>query len=499
MRMNSLELNIDSAVDQQVALDKGSQPAKGSWMQALASHYDWIRRAHPDRKLLLAMDIDGTIIDMRNHVAHALRVFDRQHGTEWFSSLRAEEIGFHESRLHEFLQTLPIPPLESLKIEEFVTEYWWGEDAIFAAHQPFAGALEVARWFQLQPRTEVVFVTGRPERIRERTLASLQRLGDAHRLRVTDDQLKMKRDHEDVPAAKIRSLTDYASEGCVPFAFIDNEPENLAAVYLSRQFDDTLLLHADTIFLSSRSLLPESSLSGRDYELLGLASLGHVPDRIQFVWHGANTSERLDTFVSSSAHWAEMDIRRNPNDGKLVLGDTVVAAAGDPTADPAGDEEAAKPLELGPALMRLKESGRAAKLDIKEQGILKETVATCREAGLDGENLWFSADLADLSPVEFKYLSARYPMSTIQTPIDDFAAQMVADESMGRRVLDHLRLTGINRVSVSATHRRLHRLITNLQEAGWAVNVYNVKGLEEFLRSILLTPDSITSDFDFNR
>lgn len=493
MQTKSPNLAVSEAFLRQQTPSNPTDAAKRSWMEALAGHYKWMRRAHPDKQLLLAMDIDGTIIDMRNHIAHALRVYDRQHDTQWFKSLRIEEVGFHESRLHEYLLTRPIPRAEAATIEEFVTGYWWGEDAIFAAHQPFSGALEVARWFQLQPDTDVVFVTGRPERIRERTLASLKRLGDTHRLRITGSQLKMKRDDEDVPEAKIRGLSELSDSGGMPFAFIDNEPENLAAVYISRKFDDTLLLHADTIFLSSKSLLPESSLSGRDYELLGLAGLGHVPARIQFVWHGVSTARTLAKFLESPIKWAELEVKRTPETGHLAVGSAI-------SPQSSNEADGSAPwgwLDLRETLMAIKVTGRAARLAIKEAGILKETLAACRDSGLGDEDLWFSANLADLSPDEFKYLRACYPASTIQTPIDNFASQLMADASMAERVFNHLTLTGINRMSVGAAHPRLSRLITVVQEAGWEVSVDDVRGLEGFLRAVLLTPDSITSDFDF--
>ena len=45
------------------------------------------------------------------------------------------------------------------------------------AHRPFRGVLEVIRWFQLQPNTEVGLNSGRPEDLRAETLTTLNRLG----------------------------------------------------------------------------------------------------------------------------------------------------------------------------------------------------------------------------------------------------------------------------------------------------------------------------------
>jgi phosphoglycolate phosphatase-like HAD superfamily hydrolase len=42
------------------------------WMHALADHLDRSRRSYPDDELAVVFDIDGTIVDSRHLVVHAL-------------------------------------------------------------------------------------------------------------------------------------------------------------------------------------------------------------------------------------------------------------------------------------------------------------------------------------------------------------------------------------------------------------------------------------------
>lgn len=47
-----------------------------SWMKTLAGYYEVMRRKYPKEKLLIAFDIDGTILDMRHMIKYTLKTFD---------------------------------------------------------------------------------------------------------------------------------------------------------------------------------------------------------------------------------------------------------------------------------------------------------------------------------------------------------------------------------------------------------------------------------------
>ena len=88
----------------------------GDWMRRLAEHYAGVRRSSPDDRLLIVFDIDGTILDLRHMVRHVLLDYDREHGTDFFRGLRAEDVDVHENRVEEFLigRTLPAETREQV-------------------------------------------------------------------------------------------------------------------------------------------------------------------------------------------------------------------------------------------------------------------------------------------------------------------------------------------------------------------------------------------------
>ncbi len=53
------------------------------WMTELASHYEKVRDQHPQDRLIILFDIDGTILDSRHLVHHVLQAFDEEHGTSF--------------------------------------------------------------------------------------------------------------------------------------------------------------------------------------------------------------------------------------------------------------------------------------------------------------------------------------------------------------------------------------------------------------------------------
>src|SRR6266498_625669 len=74
------------------------------WMWELAQHYERMRRAYPDDDLCVVFNVDGTILDARYLVAHALLAYDREHATEYFIGLHFEDVTVHENRIDLFLE-----------------------------------------------------------------------------------------------------------------------------------------------------------------------------------------------------------------------------------------------------------------------------------------------------------------------------------------------------------------------------------------------------------
>ncbi len=202
------------------------------WMRRLADHYARFRQDYPDDRLLIVFDIDGTILDLRHMVRHVLLDYDRAHGSDFFHGLGVEEVDVHENRVEEFLTARALPAQTRERVLSWYLERRWQPESVLAAHRPYRGVLEVIRWFQLQPETFVGLNTGRPERLRDETLRSLNALGREYRVEFRSDLLAMNAagGEDDVIESKVAGLRRFADAGYRTFAVVDNEPAVIAAL-----------------------------------------------------------------------------------------------------------------------------------------------------------------------------------------------------------------------------------------------------------------------------
>ncbi len=298
----------------------GVEPVN-NWMKELALHYDATRRRYPDDTLMILFDIDGTIVDMRHLVLNVLQGYDRAHGTTYFGHLDISSITVHENRVEDLLGELMLPP----ETREDVLKWWsakrWESQAMMDYHHPIEGAFEVIRWFQMQPGAVVGLNTGRPEKLRDVTLRSLNRLGEKHQVTFDSDLLHMNPGEweSDVAGSKVAGVVKFQRAGYRVFAMVDNEPANLAAVHEVAGCDVILPVHAHTIFESECRELPACSPSGSDYMLADLAQEEDLPEDMQFVWHGINDRANLRQFLASEVEWGEVDVRTDPHLNDLVL------------------------------------------------------------------------------------------------------------------------------------------------------------------------------------
>jgi hypothetical protein len=131
------------------------------WMRALAEHLDRVRLSYPGDELVLVFDIDGTIVDSRHLVVHALLAYDRDHGTDHFRGITAEDVSDHESLVDEIIDPFALP--EPVRHD---VRAWYLDlprsDAVAASHLP-TGCLS-DRWFQLQPATRIDSTPGASSR-----------------------------------------------------------------------------------------------------------------------------------------------------------------------------------------------------------------------------------------------------------------------------------------------------------------------------------------------
>ena len=463
-----------------------------NWMSALAAHYEAMRRRYPDETLLLLFDIDGTILDMRHMSLYILRLYDLTHATSHFGNLTLDDISAYEGQIDRLLHSLGVPEDEHQDILAAYAEEEWSLLAIFESHRPFDGVLEVIRWFELQPDTRVGLNTGRPESMRGDTLQTLNRLGQSYRVHFESDLLWMAGPEFKgrVPQAKAAGVEHFEKRGYRVIVMIDNEPENLAAIHDRHTDDDLLLLHADTLFESTRNHLPAKAVAGNRYELTALIPEQALPRRIQFVWHGVNDEANLRQFMASDINWAECDVILNPTGTRLLLRHDTF------------DDMRLWPGEsiraLDPMLARLADSGRSIVFDLKEGGRAVDRLLRLLEAyWIDDSRLWFNGSVERLGEAGFRELRAAHPCATLQTPVDGIAELICGEPARAEEVLRTYRSWGISRLSIDWGNEHLRPCLTLLDQWGFDVNIYNVPNLEAFLQAVLWMPRSITSDFNF--
>ena len=140
-----------------------------------------MRLAYLEDELAVVFDIDGTIVDTRHLVVHVLLSYDRHHGTEHFRGITTGDVVDHETQVDEILGRFTLSERVRRDVRAWYVERFRDPEAVAASHHPYQGVLGVIRWFQLHPRTHMAINTGRPESMRELTVASLNALGAVHR------------------------------------------------------------------------------------------------------------------------------------------------------------------------------------------------------------------------------------------------------------------------------------------------------------------------------
>ena len=460
-------------------------------MRRLADHYQRTRAAYPEDELIVLFDIDGTILDLRYMMLRLIRRYDQERGTAHFRNLALADIDVMEYQIEQLLDGMEwLTDDDRADVAAYYRARYWERDVMFESHRPFAGVMEVMRWFDIQPGTSVGINTARPECMRADTLRSLNALGAEFKIRFADELVFMSPypwDDYSIDSSKREGVRYFQRMGYRVAAFVDNEPANLEAVAGMDGAEGILLLHADTLFESARSRLPRATVSGDTYDITELASPHTLPRHVQFVWRGIEDRAAFARFIESGVQWCEAAVRTDPATGRLAL-----------NRDPIDETRPTEPIELADALDIVFDACRSIKLDIPEDGetfdALVDAIAG-RRAGFDG--LWFSASLDVLGERGFSRLRREFPDAIIQCPVDFLAPLIMAMPEDAERILKTVSEWGVDRVSISWKNLLRRQALGALQDWGWDVNIYNVPDLESFLRAALLLPTSLTADFDF--
>lgn len=463
-----------------------------NWMKTLADCFLEVGAQYPGEPRMLVSDIDGTIIDMRYLVLSVLQSYDEERGTAYFTRLRPSDVTVHENQIEQLLERLAVPASERSAVVDWYLERRWEKDTILATHRPFPGVFPMIRWFQLQPNTSVGLLSGRPEKLREVTLQSLNRLGDTHRVHFSDELLIMNPGDwdKDVEAIKIAGLQRFQDQGYHVFAMIDNEPSVLEALAPMAEGTGMLLLHADTIFESGPTSIPIGTARGNNYGLTDLvASEEALPPNVQLVWHGVNDEDNLRQFFASDVLWAEFDIRQNSAGEFICRHDSFEVT-------PALPDEVWLYFER--VVREIFKHNRAIKLDLKGgNDVLDHVLEIVIDEGFTEDRLWFNGDIETTREEGFRRIRAEHPDAIVQCPIAWLSPLIAAAPAEARKTLEMLTSWGISRFSVDWEHHLAHEMFDELVSWGYEVNFYSVPDLEAFLQAVLLLPSSVTSDFNF--
>jgi hypothetical protein len=455
---------------------------RSTWMHRLVEHYRAMRARYPDDELVVVFDIDGTIIDTRHLIRHALHLFDRARGTDHFRSLSLDDVDVHETEIASLLTRFDLSEREHDEIVEFYLRHLWSHDTLLAAHHPYRGVMEVIRWFQLQPRTVVALNTGRPEVIRRTTLMAMNELGREYRVAFRDELLLMNAAGwgADVIAAKNAALGELRSRGLRVVAVIDNEPENLEAMAHEDPTGEVLFLHASTIFLSARRPLPRSA-SGAEYDLHAFVSEAELQGHVQLVWSDVTDRAGFLQFLDRAVRTIAVPVRLDP------YGRPEIGRRSDPP-------HRAAALELAEVLDTVVDSGRSLRVDLQAGGpLVDEVLAVVERSDLPRSSVWFNGEFHELGERGIGLLRARIPEATISCPVDFLAPLVFGALEHALDLLDVLRKWGVDRLGIQWAQPRVRDFVGELERWGREVDVNGIDEPEALLQAALLLPRSVSA------
>jgi hypothetical protein len=438
---------------------------------------------------LVGFEIDGPIVDQRHLVRRRLLDYDRVHGTDHFRGVDVAEVDMDAGNLEPLFIRRGLAAMVRRDVLDWYREQPSSPAHALGAERPYPGVLEVIRWFQLQSSTFVGLNTSRPERMRTDTLRSLNALG--RDLRVEFDRGLLhgseSGDQGDVIASKIEGLRAVTRAGYRPVAVVDHDPAVIRAMVEADEAGDILFLQTRTTSPSPPLTGPRTA--GRHFELTALVGEDDLPDQVQLVWHGVNDEVNLREFLSSTVRWAELDVRRDRRQRLVLRHDSFERT-------PWSRDEPL--LTLAAALEAFAGHVRGLKLDLKDgTGVVDEVLALLDGHRFDDHCLWFNASIETVGADGFRRLRSAYPGAIVQCPVDFLAPLVVAAPRRARAVLATLASWGISRFSVAWGRETTRRLVRQLDEWGYEVNLYAVPDHESFLQAVLLTPRSLTADFNF--
>ncbi len=458
-----------------------------NWMKALSLHYGYMKEQYPDKDLMLIFDIDGCINDMQYQLFRALQTFDQLQGTHYFYRLKPDEIKIHEDLLSSFLNEYQLDPAQK---EAFLSWYTSYRKSSRVQLRPMEGVIETICWFQMQSRTAVGLKNICSQDMHKKTIQALRKFGKDYQLKLNKELIYFPKHYAPSESA-VESLSYFRKLGYHVICFVDSETQSLDAIANEKDTRDILLLQADTVYRSNDMPVTDGVEKGSTYELRELVNEKDLPPTIDLVWHGINDRKNLRQFLSSNIQWGEVDVQTVHEDGSVLL-----------QHDNPLEEETLLTekisLQLNELLVEFQQHGKAVKVDFKDKSnVLSESIKLLKKHGFNDQNIWLNGNIDVLKEDGFKMLSAAFPNAVIQTPVDFICPLVFSLPDQAKKILTQLKGWGINRFSINWEMKKCSALMYQLKKWGFEVNVYNAPDLEQFLKVMILSPRSITSDFNF--
>ena len=461
------------------------------WMKRLASHYERMRELYPAEELIVVFDIDGTIFDLRYHTYHLLKTYDQLHDTSYFETLNLRDIETRQPDLVDFLRTLDLTEDIIRSVSEWYQAYQANTSAVSESYRPLEGVMELIRWLQLQPHTNVGINSSRPDSLRKQTLELLNRMGNAFKVHFDSELLMMneRRTSATVLDSKIMGIRQFQAKGYRVFAVIDDNIQNVHAIEEHLADSEILFMHAESAFTpKTKECITTGECVTEEECEEEQAQQKH--NHVQFVWHSYLTDTTLRKFLETNIQWIEFDVRMD------WIGNRVILRSDSFEKVPMQEDE--KFITLTEILNQLRGRGKSIKIDFKEGGPLLDEVFDIIDAhGYKPHQLWFNAKLDVLGEEGFLRIARTYPGAIIQAPIDFIKPLVMSLPERASQILQDLEQWGINRFSVGWKFATNREFIMALKKKGYQVNIYNVPTFEAFLQASLLGPSSITSDFNY--
>jgi hypothetical protein len=190
----------------------------------------------------------------------------------------------------------------------------------------------------------------------------------------------------------------------------------------------------------------------------------------------------LAASLDSGVGWVEGDARLDPSGTVRV------------SHEPLGGG-AAGCMELTDWLAAIHDGGRSAKIDLKEGGpVIEASLSAIARVGLRDEDLWFNAAVEIVEGERgFGRLGAAHPGARLSCPLDTLASYLIVAPP-AHRIIDLLRVWGLNWLCFGLGATGVASLVPFLQERGWPINVWDVATARDLERGLDLQPDAITAD-----